>query len=77
MATAREVASQYLVKDYLDRVPDYIDLIEWLDDTPEIILDDGYDDNDVHDEVSILLLEVRGNLTLTGGLTWRQETTAR
>lgn len=77
MATAREVASQYLVKDYLDRVPDYIDLIEWLDDTPEIILDDGYDDNDVHDEVSILLHEVRGYLTLTGGLTWRQETTAR
>lgn len=54
MSTAREIARRYLVEEYLTTEPDFLSMVEWLDEQPDIVQDDG-DDVDIHDEVLALL----------------------
>lgn len=57
MSTTGEIARRYLVEEYLTNEPDFMSMIEWLDDHPDIVHEDfdGADDVDIHDEVIALL----------------------
>lgn len=51
-ADANEIAKRYLIDEYLGQEPDYMSMVEWLDDTDYAF---SGDDAEIHDAVLDIL----------------------